>query len=136
MKKTQYGWIIFILIIIMLGVIIYQNQSLHSIVLVLTISLIVLLLFYKLTITVSNEYIKFAFGIGLINGKYQLRDIVQCQPVSYIPLGWGIRFRPGVILYNVSGNKAIELKIKNKNRKVWIGTNNPQEIADYINSKL
>jgi len=136
MKKTQYGWIIFILIIIMLGVIIYQNQSIHSIVLVLTISLIVLLLFYKLTITVSNEYIKFAFGIGLINGKYQLRDIIQCQPVSYIPLGWGIRFRPGVILYNVSGNKAIELKIKNKNRKVWIGTNNPQEIADYINSKL
>ena len=136
MKKTQYGWIFFILIIIMSGVIIYQNQSIHSIVLVLTISLIVLLLFYKLTITVSNEYIKFAFGIGLINGKYQLRDIVQCQPVSYIPLGWGIRFRPGVILYNVSGNKAIELKIKNKNRKVWIGTNNPEEIADYINSKL
>ena len=136
MKETQYGWIFFILIIIMSGVIIYQNQSIHSIVLVLTISLIVLLLFYKLTITVSNEYIKFAFGIGLINGKYQLRDIIQCQPVSYIPLGWGIRFRPGVILYNVSGNKAIELKIKNKNRKVWIGTNNPQEIADYINSKL
>ena len=60
---------------------------------------------------------------------------MACKPISYISLGWGIRLRPGVILFNVSGNKAIELEIKNKKRKIWIGTNCPEEIADFINSK-
>ena len=133
MERTQFGWIFFIVIVIIAGVVIYQNQNLQATIILLMICVILLLLFYKLTITVSEEYVKFSFGIGLIKGKYNLKDIARCQPIHYIPLGWGIRLRPGVILFNVSGNKAIELEIKNKNRKVWIGTNVPQEIADYIN---
>jgi hypothetical protein len=97
---------------------------------------LILVLFYSLTITVDNEYVRFLFGIGLIKGKYRLEDIESCKSISYFPLGWGIRYRPGAILYNVSGNKAIELVIKGKTRKVWIGTNVPDELSEFINSKL
>jgi hypothetical protein len=55
---------------------------------------------------------------------------------SYIPLGWGIRLKPGVILFNVSGTKAIELSIKGKKLKIWIGTDEPEELSDFINSKI
>ena len=136
MKRTHFGWIFIIIVIIIAGVVIYQGQTQSSSLAVSVIALVLLLLFYKLTITVSDDFVKFSLGIGLINGKYKLKDIIRCQPLNYIPFGWGIRFRPGVTIYNVSGNKAVELEIKGKNRKIWLGSNAPQEIADYINAEL
>ena len=135
MKRTQFGWVFLIVILIIVSFVIYQDRNLKSIIIISFVSLIVFLNFYKLTIKVTNEHVAFSLGIGLIKGKYKLRDINYCKPISYITLGWGIRLRPGVILFNVSGNKAIELDIKNKNRKVWIGTDAPDEISEYINLK-
>lgn len=134
MKRTQFGWVFLGVIIFISGFIIYQNQELHTILILSALAAVLLLLFYKLTISITDEYVKFSLGIGIIHGKYKLSDIRNCKPLTYIPFGWGIRLRPGVILFNVSGNKAIELEIKNKSRKVWIGTNRPEEISQYINS--
>lgn len=135
MKRTQFGWVFFAIIFAIAGIVIYQNHNVKTALIISIISLVLLLLFYKLTITVTGRYVQFSLGIGLIKGKYNIDNIVVCRPLSYIPFGWGIRLRPGVILFNVSGNKAIELEIKNKRRKIWIGTNCPEEIARYINSK-
>lgn len=135
MKRTQIGWIFLAVIIAILAVAAYQKQDTSAMTVLVAFSTILLFLFYKLTISVSEEYVKFSLGIGLISGKYKLESISHCKSLSYIPLGWGIRLRPGVILFNVSGTKAIELEIKNKKRKIWIGTNCPEEIVDYINSK-
>jgi hypothetical protein len=135
MKRTQFGWVFLAVIIAILAFVSYQKQDTSTIIVLVAFSTILLFLFYKLTIKVTNEYVKFSLGIGLISGKYKLKSISHCKSLSYIPFGWGIRLRPGIILFNVSGTKAIELEIKNKNRKVWIGTNCPEEIADYINSK-
>jgi hypothetical protein len=135
MKRTQFGWVFLIVLLIIVSIVIYQDRNLKSIIIISLVSLIVFLNFYKLTIKVTDEHVGFSLGIGLIKGKYKLKDINYCKPISYITLGWGIRLRPGVILFNVSGNKAIELDIKNKNRKVWIGTDSPDEISEYINLK-
>ena len=136
MKKTQMGWVFIILIPLVAAFnLIYFPELLIAISIVTTL-FIVLLLFYKLSVEVDNSHVRFSFGIGLIKGKYLLKDINYCKAIKYMPLGWGIRFRPGAILYNVSGNKAIELSVKNKKLKVWIGTNAPDELAAYISSKL
>ncbi|MCW3806478.1 hypothetical protein [Plebeiibacterium marinum] len=135
MKRTQFGWVTVTIVLIVNSIVIFQFPHPTTFLLISIISLITILMFYKLTITVSEKCVQYSFGIGLIKGSYKLNDIISCKPISYMPLGWGIRFRPGVILYNVSGNKAIELEVKNKKRKIWIGTNVPEELADYINSQ-
>ncbi|MBS2096721.1 hypothetical protein [Carboxylicivirga linearis] len=130
-RSVQIGWtIIFILLTLMtiLGFTIPQN----SLWLVGAISVIILLLFFRLTITIDNNWVKFSMGIGLINGKFPIKDILDCKAVDYIPLGWGIRFRPGKIIYNVSGNKAVELTVRGKNMKVWIGTADPETLVRII----
>jgi hypothetical protein len=136
MKKTQIGWV-FIVVLPIVAIIIFMQDPEQTINwLVLLFFTFILLLFYKLTITIDDQHFRYSFGIGLIHGKYLLRDIEAFRKVTYFPLGWGIRFRPGVTLYNVSGNKAVELQIRNKSRRIWIGTDSPDEVVRYLASKL
>jgi len=130
-RSTQIGWaVIFILLTIMTIVGFSANPV--SLRIAGAICLILLLLTYRLTITIDRNWVKFSMGIGLIKGKFAIKDILDCVAVDYIPLGWGIRFRPGKIIYNVSGNKALELTIRGKNLKVWIGADDPVTLVRII----
>lgn len=104
---------------------------------VVMILLICLLIFYKLTITIDDTYIRFSLGTGLIAKKYLISDIKSCKPVSNnLIYGIGIRMIPGGWLYNVSGLKAIEIKFKNSKSVIRIGTDNPDEIAGVISEMI
>jgi len=104
---------------------------------VVLILLICLLIFYKLTITIDNTYIRFSLGTGLIAKKYLISDIQSCKSVSNNPVyGIGIRKIPKGWLYNVSGFKAIEIKFKNSKSIVRIGTDRPDEIAEIISQMI
>jgi hypothetical protein len=96
-----------------------------------------LLHFYQLTIRVSDESVSFKMGVGLFGKTYPISEIESCYEVTTSLLnGFGIRMISNGWLYNVSGNKAIELHFKNKTSVVRIGTDKPEEIASFINSKL
>jgi hypothetical protein len=104
---------------------------------VVMILLICLLIFYKLTITIDNTYIRFSLGTGLITKKYLISDIKSCKSVSNNLIhGIGIRMIPGGWLYNVSGLKAIEIKFKNSKSVIRIGTDHPDEIAGIISEMI
>jgi hypothetical protein len=145
MKASQTGWLIigiFFPITLFLVFLVYKagikDSSAVMILGSVTVVMIAcLLIFYKLTISIDNNELKFWFGIGLISKKYKLDEIKECKPVTNSPLyGWGIRMTPDGWLYNVSGLKAIELSFKNSRKKIRIGTNRPEEIAAYLNQLL
>lgn len=103
----------------------------------LLVLLAFLLVFYKLTITVTSEFVAFAFGTGLIKKRYALSEIKSCKPVKNpILYGIGIRFIPNGMLYNVSGTQAVELQFKNRKSIVRIGTNQPDEVCRAIMQHL
>ncbi len=136
MKKTQFGWPFFVIIpMIDLLVLLAEQNPLISI-LVIGISFIIMLLAYKMTIKVDDTSISFSMGIGLISKSYKLKNITSYKAITYTALGWGIRFKPGATLYNVSGNKAIELSLKGKKRRIWLGTNASEELVAFLQSKL
>jgi hypothetical protein len=98
---------------------------------------ICLLIFYKLTIYLSDTSISFKLGIGLITRKYLIAEIQSCKAVRNDPLsGIGIRMIPGGWLYNVSGLRAVELTFKNKKSKVRIGTDKPDEITEILSKMI
>ncbi|MVM36191.1 hypothetical protein GO755_39640 [Spirosoma sp. HMF4905] len=98
---------------------------------------IILLLFYKLDVYVTNQHIKFVFGIGLIQRSISLDQVVGVKVVrNSIWSGWGIRVSSAFTLYTVSGLDAIELTLKGKVRTIRIGTNVPELLSAYINQKL
>jgi hypothetical protein len=136
MKRTQIGWVIIVGALLAVGLSLYGKAQGLTLLYIVAGMVLMVILFCTLTLKVDDEYVRFSFGIGLFHAKYKISNIEICWPITYFPLGWGIRFRPGVILFNVTGNKAIKLRLKGKNQEIWIGTNYPDEFAAYINSKM
>jgi hypothetical protein len=144
-KYTQFGTlsvivmgsclIIFIVMMIISG---FNDLALIGILsFIALIMIICLLIFYKLTIYIDDNYIQFKLGIGLIAKKYLISEIQSCKSVRNNPLyGIGIRKIPKGWLYNVSGLSAIELTFKNQKTNIRIGSNQPDEIAEVISRMI
>lgn len=149
-KKTQTGWfiiipilfIIFITVLMLTGAGIMQLNGIIFFTFVtyivpmisILILFVAIILFYNLTIQIDEKYIKISFGIGLIKKQFELDSIVSCKPVKIKWwYGWGIHTFFNTIIYNVAGFDAVELEIKNYNKKVLIGTAEPTIVCAEIN---
>lgn len=94
-------------------------------------------IFYKLRIEIDDYKITMIIGSGLIKKEYQLNEIKSCIPVkNSIFTGIGIRKIPHGWLYNVNGNKAIELAFNGKSSKIRIGCNQPDEVCRDIIERM
>ncbi len=67
-------------------------------------------------------------------------QISECEAVTYKPIlhygGWGIRWSPGKgSAYNVSGNQGVQLVLQDE-KKLLIGSQKAEELAEAINSHL
>jgi hypothetical protein len=101
---------------------------------IIMIFLICLLIFYKLTIYIDENYVGFSLGIGLIKKKYPVSEIKSCRAVKNSPFtGLGIRKILNGWLFNVSGLNAIELTFRNNDSVIRIGTDKPEEVSQIIN---
>ncbi len=144
-KYTQIGTVsimillpLFLLFTVLMIKSALANSPNLYILFILTITLFICLLtFYKLTITVDSTHVSFKLGLGLVSKTYTIADLSSCTPITNSAFyGIGIRMLPSGWLYNVSGLKAIELRFKHKTSVVRIGTNNPDEISQLIQSLI
>ena len=142
---TQYGKFsvivlgaMLVLSLILLCIIGFDNLILGTVFcFLLTTIIFSILTFYKLTISIDSTSLSFKLGVGLVSKKYLIADIESCETVKNSPLyGIGIRLIPEGWLYNVSGLQAIELTFKNRNSKIRIGTDQPDEITGIINKMI
>jgi hypothetical protein len=94
--------------------------------------LVILALFYKLTVRINNAILCASFGIGLIRKRVPTAEIAACEPIRIRWwYGWGIHLTPYDWLYNVSGLDAVAITLRN-GRKFALGTNDPHGLADAI----
>jgi hypothetical protein len=153
-QHTQPGtgvWIIIglalVLILVSLGIAVSQLKAAgsvypsdQSILLrllgVMFVLAMALLLFFRLTVIVDEHYVRAIFGIGIIGKRIPLGEVMEVRLVTN-PWwwGWGIRLIPGGWMWNISGLKAVELKMKS-GRIFRIGSDEPQVLAEVIKNKL
>lgn len=138
---TQYGKLMFYIFIPVIIISLFKfythyhlgNTDFTPVILITFILSTVLLLVYRLSITINEQYVSFKMGIGLIKKKYPISDIRSVEIVKNNWLyGWGIRVIPGGWLFNVSGFKAIELRFHSSDKVIRIGTDKPDEVAEEI----
>jgi len=95
-----------------------------------------LALFFRLTVTVDDHYVRAVFGIGIIGKRVPLKAVAAVRPVTN-PwwYGLGIHMIPGGWIWNLSGTKAIELKLKN-GRLYRFGTDEPEVLTEIVRGKI
>jgi len=140
-KHTQIGYLIIIALIpiLLLYGFTFIEVGLDLVVTGL-IAIVVLMIssFLSLTVVVDNEYLKIKFGYGLFNRRIVLSEIESVKIVkNHWYYGWGIRvwLWPKMIIYNVSGYDAVELKMKD-GKIVRVGTDDQDMLFNSLNEKL
>jgi len=95
-----------------------------------------LALFFRLTVSVDEHYVRAVFGIGIVGKRIPLADIIAIQSVTN-PwwYGLGIHIIPGGWIWNISGKKAVELKLKN-GRLYRLGTDEPEALEAALKARV
>lgn len=144
-RKFQFGWVIVIMfiIIIVFMTFAYINQwgnnpiDLYEFIFFLTLFGGLLLVFYGMTVIVTDKHLKIKFGIGIYTKTIDLSTVKSVTIQKYpIYCGYGIRILPKGLLYNVSGKHAIEIKLKDKKNVIQIGTNDWDNLKEAIEKNI
>lgn len=90
---------------------------------------LLILLFYTLSVEVTRDHLRLRFGIGLVSKTFDTGEMVDVYPVrNKWYYGFGIRLTPHGWLFNVSGLDAVEIVMRS-GRHYRIGTDEPQALA-------
>ena len=138
-KHTQVGYLIIAVmaaVMVLIGIIL-ANADINWVAIgVLVVIAIALVLFSSLTVVIWEEELEARFGPGPIRKRFKLNEIESCQVVkNHWYYGWGIRFTPHGVLFNVSGFHAVEIKLRT-GKKFRIGTDVPQELEEAIRQAI
>ena len=139
-RHTQYGalmFVVFLLAGILIAVValtVIAEGRMLSAILMICVYLLGLGLFYSFTVEISEEKLKFWFGIGVIQKTYVLSEIQSTKEVEnpwyYF---WGVKSIPGGWFYAIAPGSAVEIELIN-GRIVQIGTNQPKQLKQAIDA--
>lgn len=89
-------------------------------------------------VTENGIHIKF-FPFHLSERLIRLDEIEELESGVYSPIkefgGWGLRWRPNKIAYNVSGNKGVRIT-KKTGKQIVIGSQRPKEFEQSIKEAM
>lgn len=102
----------------------------------IAVFLLVMLIFYNLTIYIEGNTIHAKFGIGIFHFKFPVDQLHETTIIRTSWWnGWGIRFTTQGMLYNVYGRDAVKIRFtsKGKTKTILLGTAEPEELKKYVN---
>ncbi|WDE06208.1 hypothetical protein SG34_004565 [Thalassomonas viridans] len=137
-KNTQVGTALLMIFgaVIALLIIVSYNKPNETIWPALFFLGLISLLFSTLNIEVDHKQVKWSFGPSFWRKAIAIEEIESARVINtkwYY--GLGVRFISTGWLYNVSGLRAVEIKLKN-GKRVSLGTNEPENLLKAINSQL
>ena len=141
-RKTQYG--ILAILIVLISILItfgfyYQAGPnplpLTPFIVIMSVFIVTILLFYKLEISIDNEKITAVFGIGLVKKNFLINEIDSIESYK-IPwyVGIGIRITQRGTLWNVSTGRAVLINNKAKTKTFLVGSAEVDKIIRILKS--
>lgn len=140
-KHTQIGYLIIIisLAVVLLFGIILTRAGFNFMAFVLMAFIVFLLAsFTSLNVIIDENYLRIKFGYGIFRKTFDLKEIISARTVkNHWYYGWGIRvwFWPYMLIYNISGFDAVEIKMKD-DKTYRIGTDEPKNLEYAITQAI
>ena len=94
------------------------------------------LLFSSLTITIRDGVLASHFTLGFWPKRFAVADIADVSPVAFgWAEGWGIRVTPNGMLYNVSGTRGVEVRLRSGSR-FRLGSDEPDQLLRALQAAI
>lgn len=144
-KEFQFGWNIFVILIptqVLITWIFIERAgdtplSFNSFLVSQLFFVLIYTLFYGLTVKIDDDILMISYGIGLIRKKIRCNRIMTVRTITNPALyGWGVRFIPNGMLYNVSGSEGVELTFNDSSRIMRIGSDDPAKLKHEIVKRI
>lgn len=130
-RHTQIGYVTLTGLVAALGVMAWSFRSggytaAEAALLLLMAAAVVL--FSTLTVEITADALRVLFGPGWVRRTVPLREIESARIIR-VPwyVGWGMRWRTGSWLYNVSGRMAVLLSLRTGGA-FGVGTDEPEAL--------
>jgi hypothetical protein len=133
-RHTQIGYLTLIVILVAaFGIVATLPDDVRPVILgVAGLMVIIAILFSSLTVEVGDGELRFHFGPGFWRKRIALAEVAAATATQNSWWeGWGIRFTPRGMLYNVSGTNAVEIEMRSGQR-FRIGTDEPEALVEAI----
>jgi len=135
-QHTQTGYATVALIgsssLALVAIVLAGDVGQEALALGLAVALVLVLCFAGLTTTVRGGSLRIAFGIGLLHRTVRLSEIQACSVVrNPWYYGIGIHYTPHGWLYNVSGLRAVEVRLIG-GKRFRVGTDEPEALCQAI----
>jgi hypothetical protein len=133
-RHTQVGYLTLIVIVVAAsGIVASLPSDVRPVTLgVAALLVVIAVLFSSLTVVVTDGELRFHFGPGFWRKRVALDEVTAATPTqSSWWEGWGIRFTPRGMLYNVSGTNAVEIELRS-GRRFRIGTDDPEGLVQAL----
>ena len=141
-RHTQYGILMGVVFLVTGALIVYVALAIiaesrwASAFIMISLYVLGVASFHSFTIEVSEEKLKFRFGIGIIQKSYFIEEIKSVKevvnPWYYF---WGVKSIPGGWFYAIAPGEAIEIILKN-GKIVQLGTNQPKLLKKAIDAAM
>ena len=135
---TQVGYVtLTVLLVVASTVVALASRSARPVTIgVASLLAICAVLFSSLTVEVTHEELRFHFGPGFWRKRLALNEVTAATPTQNSWWeGWGIRFTPRGMLYNVSGTNAVEITLRSGQR-FRIGTDEPEALVQALRTAI
>jgi hypothetical protein len=143
MKYTQKGYLHYILIVtalFMMFQFVYlkpQGFANWFLILVLLFLIFIILSSYKFSLELTDKYLIFKAGIGIITKTIPYEKIeTSCVASTKWWTGIGLRFIGKGWLYNIKYGKTIEIQYKDKSMVTQFGFDEAEDIVKELNKRL
>lgn len=140
-KHTQIGYLLLFVFLVTASLFLFILKRASFDLVILLIMLFILFIivsFASLKVTIDGNYLWIKFGYGIFRKKFSLKEIISVRAVrNHWYYGWGIRFWwwPRMVIFNVSGFDAVEIKMENE--KIYrIGTDESKKLELAINREI
>jgi Na+-transporting NADH:ubiquinone oxidoreductase subunit NqrB len=119
-KHTQYGALMFVvflltgILIVVVGSTVMAEGRMLSAIWMICVYIFGFVMLYSFTVEVSEQQLKFWFGIGVIRKTVALSEIQSTKEVEnpwyYF---WGVKSIPGGWFYAIAPGSAVEIELNN-----------------------
>jgi len=139
-EHTQRGTVLLVTFLVaalfLLGLGLFVPRAREILFTVIGIFAVCGFLFSSLTIQITDRALRWQFGPGLIRKDVLLHQIERTEMVETTFFqGWGIHYTSRGWLYNVSGFRAIAVKLKS-GKQFLLGTDEPERLQAALRNAL